>query len=186
MPPARRSPLRSLLWLPLAPLGASTSGSNGGERGRRSSCWRSHRNSWEVEMSTPHDQLIDRKPMRNWIERWAPIGGIVFVVFMVVGSRLVSDVPLPDAPEREIVNYLADGSAHIRNIIGAYLWVVGALVFLWFLTRLHSDLRRAERGTGTLSNLAFGAGVAFAAVWTVSGAAFAAVPSSIDVSQSTH
>src|SRR5262249_51641751 len=51
----------------------------------------------------------------------------------------------------------------------------------WFLTRLRSDLRRAEGGTGALSNLAFGAGVAFAAVWTVSAATFAAVPYAIGV-----
>ena len=113
--------------------------------------------------------------MVRQLERWAPLGGIVFVVLMVVGSILVGDVPGPDAPEQEIADYLADSDNHTRNIIGAYLWVVGALAFLWFLTRLRSDLRRAEGGTGALSNLAFGAGVAFAAVWMVSAAAFASV-----------
>jgi hypothetical protein len=97
--------------------------------------------------------------MIGQIERWAPIAGIVFVALMVVGSIFVLDVPGPDAPEREIADYLADSDNHMRNIIGAYLWVVGALAFLWFLTRLRSDLRRAEGGTGALSNLAFGAGV---------------------------
>ena len=113
--------------------------------------------------------------MVKQLERWAPLGGIVFVVLMVVGSILVGDVPGPDAPEQEIADYLADSDNHTRNIIGAYLWVVGALAFLWFLTRLRSDLRRAEGGTGALSNLAFGAGVAFTAVWMVSAAAFASV-----------
>ena len=109
--------------------------------------------------------------MISRIERWAPIGGIVFVVLMVVGSFLVLDVPRAGGPEQEIVDYLADGDNHMRNIIGLYLWTVGALAFLWFLTRLRSDLRRAEGGTGAVSNLAFGAGVAFAAVWMVSAAA---------------
>jgi hypothetical protein len=113
--------------------------------------------------------------MNGQIERWAPIGGIVFVVLMVVGSFLVGDVPGADAPEQEIADYLADSDNHTRNIIGAYLWVAGALVFLWFLTRLRSDLRRAEGGTGALSNMAFGAGVAFTAVWMVSAAALASV-----------
>jgi hypothetical protein len=113
--------------------------------------------------------------MTSQVERWAPIGGIVFVVLMVVGSSLVGDVPAPDAPEQEIASYFADGDNHMRNIIGAYLWIVGALAFLWFLTRLRSDLRSAEGGTGALSTLAFGAGVAFAAVWMVSAAAFASV-----------
>jgi hypothetical protein len=105
-------------------------------------------------MSSTHDRSMERKLTRTWIERWAPIGGITFVVFMVVGSMLIGDTPPPHAPEHEILDYLADGSAHMRNIVGAYLWVIGALAFLWFLTRLRSDLRIAEGGAGTLSNLA--------------------------------
>jgi hypothetical protein len=100
--------------------------------------------------------------MLSQLERWAPISGIVFVVLMVVGSFLVADVPDSDAPEQEIVDYLADSDNHTRNIIGAYLWVTGALAFLWFLVGLRSVLRGAEGGTGALSNLALGAGVAFA------------------------
>ena len=50
-----------------------------------------------------------------------------------------------------------------------------------FLTRLRSDLRRAEGGTGALTALAVGAGVAFAAVWMVSAAAFAAVANAISL-----
>jgi hypothetical protein len=119
--------------------------------------------------------------MNGQIERWAPIGGIVFVVLMVVGSFFVGDVPGADAPEQEIADYLADSDNHTRNIIGAYLWVVGALAFLWFLTRLRSDLRRAEGATGALSNMAFGAGVAFTAVWMVSAAALASVAYAIEL-----
>jgi hypothetical protein len=119
--------------------------------------------------------------MIRQVERWAPIGGIVFVVLMVVGSILVGDLPDADASEQEIADYLADSDNHTRNIIGAYLWVVGALFFLWFLTRLRSDLRKAEGGTGALSNLAFGAGVAFAAVWMVSAAVLASVAYAIEL-----
>ena len=115
------------------------------------------------------------------IERWAPIAGVLFVALMVVGGFLVSDVPNADASGQEIADYLADGDRHTRNIVGAYLWIVGALAFLWFLTRLRSVLRNAEGGTGALSNLAFGAGVAFSAVWMVSAAAYAAVPFAIEV-----
>ena len=112
---------------------------------------------------------------RSQIERWAPVGGILFVLLMVVGSLFIADVPSPDATERQIADYLADGDNHTRNIIGVYLWVVGALAFLWFLMRLRTDLRSAEGGTGAISTLAFGAGVAFAAVWMVSAAAYASV-----------
>src|SRR5262245_27563626 len=112
---------------------------------------------------------------RSRFERWAPVAGIAFVVLMVVGSMLVGNVPSPDASRAEIAAYLSDGDRQMHNIVGAYLWVIGAIAFLWFLIRLRNDLRRAEGGNGTLSNLAFGAGVAFAAVWTVSAATFASV-----------
>jgi uncharacterized membrane protein SirB2 len=113
--------------------------------------------------------------MISRIERWAPISGIVFVVLMVVGSMLVSDVPSPNASQHDITRYLADSAQQTRNIIGAYCWVVGALTFLVFLIRLRDDLRRAEGGTGYLSNLAFGAGAAFAACWMTSAAISASV-----------
>jgi hypothetical protein len=108
-------------------------------------------------------------------ERWAPVAGIAFVVLMVVGSMLVGDVPHPDASQHEITGYLADTHRQMRNIVGAYLWIVGALAFLWFLVRLHNDLRRTEGGTGALSKLAFGAGVAFSAAWMTAAATFASV-----------
>ena len=121
-------------------------------------------------------------PMISRFERWAPMAGILFVLLMVGGGFLVSDVPNSDAAEQEIAGYLADGDNHTRNIIGAYLWVTGALAFLCFLTRLRGDLRRAEGGMGALSNLAFGAGVAFAAVWMVSAAAYASVAFAVGLS----
>ena len=113
--------------------------------------------------------------MARQLDRWAPLGGIIFVVLMITGSMFVADVPNPDAPQQQLATYLADSSNHTRNIMGAYIWVVGALAFLWFVTGLRSVLRGAEGGTGALSNLVFGAGVVFAAVWMVSAAAFAAV-----------
>jgi hypothetical protein len=115
------------------------------------------------------------------IERWAPFAGIVFVVLMVVGSMLVGAVPEPNASQHDVAAYLSDGNAQMRNIVGAYLWVIGALAFLWFLTRLRSDLRRAEGDAGTITNLVSGAGVAFAAVWMVSAAAFASVAYAVKV-----
>jgi hypothetical protein len=119
--------------------------------------------------------------MISKIERWAPIGGIVFVVLMVVGSIFVIDVPSADASEQEITDYLADSDNQMRNIIGVYMWVVGALVFLWFLMRLRSDIRRAEGGTGTLSTLTFGAGVVFAAVWMVSASVLGSVAYAVEL-----
>ena len=124
---------------------------------------------------------LKTEPTTSWLERWAPISGIAFVVLMVVGSMLVGDIPAPDAPRQEIADYLADSGTHTRNLIGGYLWVIGALAVLWFLVLLRNDIRKAEGGTGSLSTLAFGAGVAFVAVWMVSAAAYVALPYAIEL-----
>ena len=119
--------------------------------------------------------------MARQLERWGPIAGIVFVVLMVTGTLFVADVPDADAAQQALADYLTDGDNHTRNIIGAYIWVVGALAFLCFVTRLRSVLRAAEGGSGALSNLVFGAGVVFAAVWMTSASTFAALAYAVGV-----
>jgi Domain of unknown function (DUF4386) len=119
--------------------------------------------------------------MIKQIESWAPIAGIIFVALMFVGTFFVTDVPDADAPEQEIADYLADSDNHTSNIIGAYIWAVGGLAFLCFLTRLRSVLREAEGGPGSLSNLALGAGVVYVAVWGVSAMTFAAVAYAVEL-----
>ena len=109
------------------------------------------------------------------LERWAALSGIVFVVLMLTGASFVADVPKADASAQEIALYLTDSGTHTRNIVGAYLWVLGGLAFLGFIAGLRSVLRRAEGDSGPLSSLVFGAGVVFTAVWSVSAAALAAV-----------
>ena len=119
--------------------------------------------------------------MARQLERWGPIAGIVFVVLMVTGTLFVADVPDADAAQQALADYLTDGDNHTRNIIGAYIWVVGALAFLCFVTRLRSVLRAAEGGSGALSNVVFGAGVVFAAVWMTSASTFAALAYAVGV-----
>jgi hypothetical protein len=107
--------------------------------------------------------------------RWTALSGIVFVVLMLTGAAFVIDVPNADASGQEIAAYLADSGNHTRNVIGAYIWVLGGLAFLGFVTGLRAILRRAEGEPGTLSSLVFGAGVVFTAVWSVSAATLASV-----------
>jgi hypothetical protein len=113
-------------------------------------------------------------------QRWAALSGIVFVVLMLVGASLILDVPKGDASPQEIAKYLTDGDNHARNIAGAYLWVLGGLAFLGFVTGLRHVLSRAEGGAGTLSNLVFGIGVVFTAVWSVSAATIASVAYAVE------
>lgn len=118
--------------------------------------------------------------MSNQFERWAPLGGIIFVVLMIVGVFLLGDHPDPDAPDQEIADYLGDSGNHTRNFIGAYAWVLAGVGLLWFLTHLRGVLRSAEGGTGTLSNLGFAAGLVFTALLMASGAAISAVAGAVE------
>jgi hypothetical protein len=114
--------------------------------------------------------------------RWAALSGIVFVVLMLTGAYFVTDVPEADASAQEIAGYLADSGDHRRNIIGAYIWVLGGLAFLGFIAGLRAVLRRAEGEPGTLSSVVFGAGVVFTAVWSASAVALAAVAYAVEFS----
>jgi Domain of unknown function (DUF4386) len=100
---------------------------------------------------------------------------------MLTGAALVIDVPAADASAQEIASYLTDSGNHTRNIIGAYLWVLGGLAFLGFVAGLRAVLRRAEGDPGTLSSLVFGAGVVFTAAWSVSAASLAAVAYAVEL-----
>jgi hypothetical protein len=115
-------------------------------------------------------------------QRWAALSGIVFVVLMLVGAAFVIDLPKADASSQEIARYLADGDNQMRNIIGAYLWVLGGMAFLGFVAGLRSVLRGAEGDPGTLSSVVFGAGVVFTAVWSVSAATLASVAYAVEFS----
>jgi Domain of unknown function (DUF4386) len=97
----------------------------------------------------------------------------------------VADVPDADSSQQKIADYLTDSDNHTRNLIGAYIWVVGALTFLWFAAHLRSVLRAAEGGTGLLSNIAFGAGVIYSALMMVSAVAFAAVAYAVGLRDAT-
>jgi hypothetical protein len=117
--------------------------------------------------------------------RWTSLAGIIFVVLMVSGTYLVADVPDADAPRQEIADYLGDSDNHTRNIIGAYVWVVGALLFLCFVARLRSVLRAAEGGTGILSNIVLGAGVIYSTLMIASAVAFGSVAYAIGLRDAT-
>jgi hypothetical protein len=115
-------------------------------------------------------------------QRSAALSGIVFVVLMLVGASFALDVPKGDASAQEIASYFTDSGTQMRNIVGAYLWVLGGLAFLGFVAGLRSVLREAEGDLATLSNLVFGAGVVFTAVWSVSAAALASVAYAVEFS----
>jgi hypothetical protein len=104
-------------------------------------------------------------PTTRW-ERWAPASGAVSVILMVI-AFLVSGVSSPDSGDSEtkIASYLSSDSHQNRNFAAFFIFVAGVLFMLVFFSVLRSRLAAAEGPGGQLAQLAFGSGVASAALW---------------------
>ena len=98
-------------------------------------------------------------------ERWAPASGAVAVILMVIAFLVSGSSPDPDAPETEIASYLASDSNQNQSFVAFFVFLAGVLFLLVFLSVLRSRLAAAEGSGGGLAHLAFGSGVASAALW---------------------
>lgn len=102
------------------------------------------------------------------LERLAPLTGVVFVALLVAGTLVINNYDfLP--PGDELKSFYESNSVRART--GYYLILLSAVLLLWFVGSLRSRLRSAEGGTGRLSAVAFGGGVAATAGMLVGNAA---------------
>ncbi len=110
--------------------------------------------------------------MQGWA-RWWPLTGFAFVgLWLGTLAATGNDVDTHDS-DTEILAYYAKSGNRDRHIIAFFLILAASLFFVWFLAKLRARLVRAEGGAGTLTALAYGAGIAAAALWTVADAFFA-------------
>jgi hypothetical protein len=99
--------------------------------------------------------------MNSKWERWATLSGVLAVPFWIAGVALISTKVKGDkGPE-----ILADYHQHSDGTLAAgLLWSIGVLLFIWFLGSLRSRYLTAEGGTGRLTALAYGGGIAAATI----------------------
>lgn len=99
--------------------------------------------------------------MSNKWERWAILSGALAVPFWVAGIALISTKVKGDKGPEILANYHkhADGT-----LLAGLLWSIGILLFIWFLGSLRSRYLTAEGGTGRLTALAYGGGIAAATI----------------------
>ena len=98
-------------------------------------------------------------------ERLAPLTGVVSVVLFVVGAVVISNYDyLP--PAEKVADFLNGNPTRIST--GAYLSSISAFFLIWFAGSVRSALIVKEGGTGRLSTVAFGGGVAAAAAMGIS------------------
>jgi hypothetical protein len=92
------------------------------------------------------------------LERWLPLTGVVAVVLWVIGVFVLENAsPGRDASADEIVAYFDDESTNI--FIGAFLFALGTVFFVWFLGSLRAAFLAAEGHPGRLTAVVFAGGV---------------------------
>ena len=121
--------------------------------------------------------------MKQLLDRWAPLTGLVSVACSLVGVMLVLNQPQDKDSNAKIVGYFANHSHRVHGLIGFFVFIAGLLFLLAFLGALRERLLAAEGQPGRLTALAFGAGIASLPLWAVSmllanAASFAANESS--------
>ncbi len=95
------------------------------------------------------------------IERLAPLTGAVSFVLFIVAALLVNNYDyLP--PAAELKSFFQDGATRLG--VAAYLGLIAAVFLIWFAGSVRDSLRGAEGKQGRLSAVAFGGGVASAAL----------------------
>jgi hypothetical protein len=121
--------------------------------------------------------------MKQLLDRWAPLAGLVAVACSFVGVMFALNQPQDKDSNSKIVAYFANHSHRVHGVIGFFVFLAGLLFLLVFLAALRERQLVAEGQPGRLSALAFGAGIASLPLWAVSmllanAASFAANESS--------
>jgi hypothetical protein len=101
---------------------------------------------------------------RQW-EQLGAATGIVFVVLLAISAFGTPTPPDLDVAPVRSAQWFKDHQDGIRTV--TFIGMIAGFLFLWFLGSLRSFLRIAEGGTGRLSSVAFGGGVATAALAAV-------------------
>ena len=95
--------------------------------------------------------------------RWAPLGGIAFIILFVVGIILFSTPDVDNSPQ-QITSFYDDEGNRTQLIISGYLLVLAGICLLWFLASLRERLLEVEGGNGRLTAIMFASGVVFVAM----------------------
>ena len=78
---------------------------------------------------------------RSGLERWAALGGVLYVVLFVVGTIFaVGNEPAGDASPTDVMRWYAKSGHRDRIHIGWVLVGLGIFFFLWFLAALRAAL----------------------------------------------
>jgi hypothetical protein len=106
-------------------------------------------------MTTAADARVVGRPR----ERYAPLTGAVAVVLWVLGI-IIGESATDDGSPTTLLNSYRHDEGQI--LLGGFLWLLGTFFFFWFLGSLRTRLLAVDGGSGRLSSVAFGGGLAAA------------------------
>lgn len=98
--------------------------------------------------------------------RWGAAAGAATLVLVAAALVFENGGPPAGAPDAQVAAFYADHAPAL--LTQSLLFLVGAVLLLWFLGSLRAFLAAAEGGSGRYSALVFGAGVAYVALSVVS------------------
>jgi hypothetical protein len=106
----------------------------------------------------------DRGGVARGLERWAPLGGILYVVLFIVGLIVASSgQPDSSSAPAKIIAYYSKGSHRDKIVLGWLILLVGTFFFIWFLGALRQTVRRLT-DDGVLANVTTVGGAIYAAL----------------------
>ena len=105
----------------------------------------------------PHVDWSKADASRHSTERWNGASGYVVIVLGIAGAAFERGSPPFTAPIEEVVAFWSRDQREL--LAQSVMFVLSAGAYLWFFGSLRSVLMRAEAGAGTLSTIAFGAGI---------------------------
>jgi hypothetical protein len=112
----------------------------------------------------------------------APWAGVAFFFLAIIGAALMLwKIPDPEDSDAGIIDFYNDSTAHVLQIIGAYMWALAAVALLWFATHLRTLIREAEGGPGNLANFGFAGAIIFVLLSLVAASAFTAAGGAIEI-----
>lgn len=126
---------------------------------------------------------MNRAPLISASSLWqrlSPWAGIAFAVLFVAGiATVLFDSPDYDDPQ-EWLDYHGDSGNRWRQVIGAYLVIVGALAQLWFAVAMIARLGGSRGGGDVLTALARGASTLFVAFASVGALCIASISGAVE------
>jgi hypothetical protein len=106
---------------------------------------------------SPVDRTKAATTPERSLERRNAASGYIVIVLGIAGAAFERGSPPSTAPIEEVIAFW---STYQRELLAqSVMFVLSAGAYLWFFASLRSVLMRAEGGAGTVSTVAFGAGI---------------------------